>query len=176
MFIRTKKIKGKDYAYLVRNVWRKRIKNGKKGSRQKVSKYLGKVHRFEKIADNDFFKLFNVNDIAKYIEFRGQKGVIKDLIKLELINRGFKEGKILVNSDVQFNMENLAFIRDGKEAKAVIEMNEGFLCKETISKVINFKAGDEEREGMNLADAFVSAGLAVPEEVFVEYYKRFVGL
>lgn len=169
MFIRTKRIKGNDYAYLVRNVWRKRPKNGKKGSRQKVSKYLGRIYRFENIYHNSFVEFYKIKNIDEYIINKAKKDVIKDLIRLELVNVGFKEqGSLLVNDDLKFDIDNLTF-----SDNTVIEMNEGFLCKETISKIINFKAGDEEREGYNLANAFVEAGLKVQKEVFVEYYKRF---
>ena len=90
---------------------------------------------------------------------------------------GFKENNsILVNDGLQFNIETLTFSEKERAIKAVIEMNEGFLCKETINSILNFKQGDEEREGYNLANAFVEAGLKVPEDVFVEYYKRFFGL
>ena len=44
MFIRIKKIKGKEYAYLVKNTWKKR----KKSSRQTSSSYLGKVIKLKK--------------------------------------------------------------------------------------------------------------------------------
>lgn len=172
MFIRTKRIKGNDYAYLVRNVWRKRPKSGERGSRQKVSKYLGRIYRFEDIYHNsfvEFYKIKDIKDFNKYIDNKSKKDIIKDLIKIGLINIGFKEqGRLLVNDDLKFDIDNLTF-----SDKAVIEMNEGFLCKDTVSKIINFKAGDEEREGYNLANAFVEAGLKVPEEVFVGYYKRF---
>jgi len=54
-FIRTKRIKGHKYAYLVRNYWTK------KGSRQKSKKYLGRVVEFPKVKDIDFFFYFGRN-------------------------------------------------------------------------------------------------------------------
>ncbi len=55
-FIRTKKIDGKEYAYLVENKWYKRkVKGRGKGPRQKVTKYLGRVHSFDKVNDVDFY-------------------------------------------------------------------------------------------------------------------------
>ena len=173
MFIRKKRIKGIEYAYLVRNVWRKR----KKSSRQKVSKYLGRIYIFKCIYYNNFIEFYKINELDGYINKTGRKSIIKDLIRLELINMGFKENNsILVNDGLQFNIETLTFSEKERAIKAVIEMNEGFLCKETINSILNFKQGDEEREGYNLANAFVEAGLKVPEDVFVEYYKRFFGL
>ena len=41
-FVRVKRINGGTYAYLVENSWTR------KGTRQKVSRYLGKVHAVEK--------------------------------------------------------------------------------------------------------------------------------
>ena len=173
MFVRIKSIKGKDYAYMVRNVWRKR----KKGSRQKVAGYLGRVYRFENIYSKSFNEFYRIEDLESYVKNKGKKEVINDLIRLELVNRGFKEeGEKLVNGKLAFDMEKLAFFVSDKKAKAVIEMNEGFLCKETISRLVNFKSElEEEREGYDLANAFVEAGLSVPQEVFVEYYRVFFG-
>jgi len=170
MFIRKKRIKGNFYAYLVRNVWRKR----KKESRQKVSKYLGKIYRFENIVSNMFIEFYKIDKLADYIRTKGRKGVVKDLIKLELLNMGFKEeDKVLVNNGLQFNMETLTFYQEGKMIKAVIEMNEGFLCKETFDKIAGFKArGTEEEIGLELGNALLEAGLKVPNEVFVEMVER----
>ncbi|MBW2966023.1 hypothetical protein KY342_02890, partial [Candidatus Woesearchaeota archaeon] len=64
-FIRTKKIKGAEYAYIVENRWRKRRKNKVK---QKTNKYLGRVYRFNRVGVMDFFEFYKIEDINKYIE------------------------------------------------------------------------------------------------------------
>ena len=63
-FIRTKKIKGAEYAYIVENKWRKRRKNKVK---QIMSKYLGRVFRFDRVSVLDFFEFYKIEDINKYL-------------------------------------------------------------------------------------------------------------
>ena len=54
-FIRVKKINGKEYAYLVENKrYKRKFKSKNKGSRQKVSKYLGKIYFFNIENNIDF--------------------------------------------------------------------------------------------------------------------------
>ncbi len=65
MFIRKKKIKGKEYAYLVEN----KYINGR--VKQKVKRYLGKVFRFDRSGD---FPITTVFD-------KGRIDTIKDLLK-----------------------------------------------------------------------------------------------
>ena len=47
MFVRVKNIKGRKYAYLVENEWTPW------GSRQRVTKYLGKLVSLERIGNNE---------------------------------------------------------------------------------------------------------------------------
>ena len=70
VYIRIKKIKKKGreyrYAYLVENRWKKRVRKGsKKGARQKVKGYLGKVHDFSRVDDKDFISHFSVDDVKE---------------------------------------------------------------------------------------------------------------
>ena len=58
-FLRIKKVKGNEYAYLVENKW-------KSGSRQKVKGYIGRVHRFDKKEDKDFLGFKGINNIDEY--------------------------------------------------------------------------------------------------------------
>ena len=81
MFVRTKKIKNIEYAYLVENEWTS------KGTRQCVKKYLGKIIRPVRIKPNNF----KVDERKKY------KDSVKELIKHELENHAIKEtGKIVI--------------------------------------------------------------------------------
>ena len=86
-FIRTKKINGKEYAYLVSNKWYKRKHKGKnKGPRQKVSKYLGRVYVFNKVNDKDFLTFKNIKDLEQYLKnnSNNRSSIFKDLIEWEL--------------------------------------------------------------------------------------------
>ena len=61
-FFRIKKIKGKEYTYLVENEWKR------KGSRQKVKGYLGRIYRFDLKNKNSFIEFVKNDDLEKYIE------------------------------------------------------------------------------------------------------------
>ena len=181
-FIRVKEIGKKNgkkyrYAYLVSNKWRKRLKGGRKGSRQKVSKYLGRVLKIEKEKEIDFYEFIEI-DISKVEEYlkNNKSRIVNDLVRRELLERGFfeKEGKI-EKEEVRYDTELHKFVdlNEGED-KVVIEMNEGFLCKHTIRGLINFKndADDEREKGIELAKAFLEAGLKVPNEIFVGYFEK----
>ncbi|MBR9700035.1 hypothetical protein GOV09_06255 [Candidatus Woesearchaeota archaeon] len=163
-----KKIKGKEYAYLVENTWKKR----KKAARQKVSKYLGKVVRFDKVKDSDFFSFVG----KKPEEYKNTKeGMLKDLIRYELLLRGFsEEGMLLKKDTLIFDLNQKRFIDKGKEKKLVIEMNEGFLCKHTLRKVLSFRSfeEDEREKGIKLAKILLETGLKVPQEIFISFFEK----
>ena len=102
--------------------------------------------------------------------------IVLDLVKYELMIRGFKlNGHFMEKDGLMFDCKLRKFVDSkGKEVRVVIEMNEGFLCKYTISSLLNFKpSGDDEHFiGVNLAKAFLEAGLNVPKEVFVGYFEK----
>jgi hypothetical protein len=179
-FIRIKGIGKRDgkkysYAYLVENRWRKRLKGNKKGSRQKVSRYLGKVLKIEKEREFGFFEFINIKDNPNYLESNKEK-IVEDLVRYELFVRGFIEiEQIMEKNRLRFDLRKNRFIdAEGNEENIVIEMNEGFLCSYTLSRLINFKSdNDDEREkGIALAKTFLEAGLAIPKEIFIGYYEK----
>lgn len=185
VYIRLKKIrkKGKEYryAYLVENRWRKRVRKGsKRGARQKVKGYLGKVHEFSRVDDKEFMSHFSVQDIRGYFDEHGMEKIVRDLVRLELLNHGFKEnGDFYANENLAVYISDRGFFiknfKEEKDRKIVIAMNEGFLCKETFDKLINFNArGDEREVGLELGNALLEVGLRVPKEVFVEMFERVV--
>ncbi len=184
-YIRVKKIKKKSgreyrYAYIVENKWKKRVRKGsKKGARQKVKGYLGKVHDFSRVGEGDFISHFDVKDVKAHFDEHKVEGVIKDLLRLELMNHGFEEtGDFYANGELAVYIGEEFFIKNlnsEKDNKLVIAMNEGFLCKETLSKVLNFKpSGTPKEVGLALGNALLEAGLKVPNEIFVEIFNRVV--
>lgn len=201
MFIRIKRIKKKNkeypYAYIVANRWMKKAKR----SKQKVKKYLGRVYFLEKVNNNDFFEFYSIKDVKGYVKKNDKKRIINDLIRFELINHGFKEqGNFLIKDNIYFNKNsNEVFINikkindkiinsgkindkksiinknDNSNNKIVLAMNEGFLCDETIKRLFGRFEGDEREVGFKLANAFVEAGLKIPEELFVCIFEKIVG-
>ncbi|MBD3163952.1 hypothetical protein GF323_02020 [Candidatus Woesearchaeota archaeon] len=201
-FIRIKRISGKEYAYLVSNKWRKRLKRKKgerkgetkpgKGSRQKVNKYLGRVLKLDKVKEMGFFEYINIKENADYLKSSKEK-IVRDLAGYELFLRGFvkkgKEGKggkegtgqrarkvdKMTLGRLCFDLDSRKFTDTcGKEIKAVLEMNEGFLCRHTLHRLLNFKLKheDEREDGIGLAKAFLEAGLKVPKEIFIGYFQK----
>ena len=186
-YIRLKRFKRKSgkvvtYAYVVKNVWKKRVPKGSmKGARQKVKGYLGKVHDFERVSDREFMSHFNVSDVKGHFDEHGKDKVIRDLVRVELLNHGFSEtGDFYANNDIAVYLGDKDFfiknLTEEKDRKLVIAMNEGFLCKETLSKVLKFKPNGTPKEvGLALGNALLEAGIKVPNEIFVEIFNRVVG-
>ena len=79
-FVRIKKIKDKEYAYLIKNRWLKT----KKQPKQKVIGYLGKVLRptindeMDKIS---FFDYKSIHEPDDYAKTNNKENILKDLIE-----------------------------------------------------------------------------------------------
>ena len=175
-FIRKKKIKNREYAYIVENRWRKRVgKGSKKGARQQVKGYLGRVFKLEPKKEIDFFSHFSIDSAEEYIKDNDKEAIIKDLLRFELIKHGFEEaGKLLSNGSILVDLDSIGFYNaEGNDSKKIVlELNEGFMCKETIESLVNLKIKENEDSGFKLASAFVEAGLKVPKEVFVGFFGK----
>ncbi|MFH1592934.1 MAG: hypothetical protein ABIB47_06225 [Candidatus Woesearchaeota archaeon] len=175
MFIRIKKIQNQEYAYLVKNIWRKR----KKSSRQKVTKYLGKVHKTNKTKDvklEEFLKIKNLQDYLKNTE---HKKIIKDIIRLELFNHNFKEITkatwLYETQNIKINLRDKKVVNTKSKKLACLEINNNFLCGYTLSRLMDFnpkKGLTELQVGKQLANSFESAGILVPKEIFVLIAKK----
>lgn len=159
MFFRVKKIKGKEYAYIVENEW------GRKGSRQKVKGYLGRVYRFDLKSDVNFVQFRKIKNLQDYIKNNENNKIITDLAEWELFkfNVNKEEFSIdLSNKKIQKNNKNVAMM-----------INDGFLCNVTLKSLLDFKLEhDEQNDGYRLARAFVEAGIKVPQEVFIGLFGK----
>ncbi|MCK4589959.1 MAG: hypothetical protein KAT77_05945 [Nanoarchaeota archaeon] len=180
-FLRVKKIKGNDYAYLVKNNWTS------KGPRQEVKRYLGRVHRFKGKGSYD------VNFVAS------KKGFLIELVKFELskVSGKLKKEKIEFDdkklnffkgtgkSKIRENQRFSVSLRNSKNSKeisgttqggnrgCVLGLNQGFMCDYTLRRILNFKKkGDIEVDSVKLAKFFIEAGFEVPQEYFIEYFER----
>ncbi len=140
-FIRTKRIYNQDYAYLVENEWTD------KGSRQKSSKYLGKVFNIEK--KSNFHRVEGLN----------YKEIILNLIKQELKN----------HSSNDFSFDEKKLTRGSRVV--ILAINEGFLCDHTIRKLLDFKPV-HILKGEELANLLVEAGIKLTPDQFVELCEK----
>ncbi|MBI2650097.1 hypothetical protein HYX04_02160 [Candidatus Woesearchaeota archaeon] len=153
-FFRIKKIKGKEYAYMVESKWHK------KGSRQKVKGYIGRAYRFDLKNNVDFLRHSKIEDVQNYIQSNGKNRIINDLVEWELFKFGISKEEFSIdlgNANIKKNKKNAALL-----------INDGFMCSLTLKKLLDFKPeGDEQTDGYRLARAFVEAGIKVPQDIFV---------
>ncbi len=151
-FIRTKLIKGKEYAYLVSNTWTIN------GSRQNVKAYLGRVIRLNRERNA-------ITDISN----SEYKDAVIALITQELVNHGFNEK--LSRDNTKIDLENRKIINKNKNT--VVGMNEGYLCTYTLNNLMTLQlTGYEEQAGTQLATALVEAGLKIDNEIFVQLFEK----
>ena len=187
VFIRKKKINGQEYAYLVKNKWTQ------KGSRQKA-KYLGKIVHLDVVNDISFdeysMKKYDCS-MNEFVKEKSKAEIVNELIIYELVRRGFdvrditikkknliskvekSVESVLSNDLFYYKSRSLLKIRTLKEV--VLEMNEGFLCKWSIYKLIRAKITgyDERDQGIKLAKVLLEAGLKVENDVFVLLFSKF---
>ena len=173
MFIRIKKIKGIEYAYLVKSVWKK------KTARQKVVKYLGRVHILEKtnpISFDEFIEQYNLKITSK----TSFKEIIQYLMAWTFCQHGFTKDP-LVQKKWLFNHGKI--VGDPAKLKLytknrnlTLKCNDGYmnsftlkeLCKIQISK----KTEEQRQAATMLAKAFVTAGIAIPQDIFIDVFQK----
>ncbi len=164
MFIRSKTISNKNYAYLVRTKWDKRSKKVK----QKVSKYLGPIKKLDKIKDIEFFDYYNY-DKNKYIDSVKIKDLVRDLTEHELFKHGFTRL-------TKYKMSNGAFEINLEKLDTVLEMNEGYMNRYTLRELEKYDKILDEAESkipFKFASLFVNAGLNIDHDLFIELYQKF---
>lgn len=158
-FFRIKKLKAKEYAYIVENSWHE------KGSRQKVKSYIGRVYRFNLLKNVDFFEFLKIENAQAYVENNDKNKIICELIEWELFRFGVNKSEFLIDlneKNVKKNKKNIA-----------LNINDGFICNVTLKNLLEFKSeGDEQNDGYRLARAFVEAGIKVPQDVFVGLFGK----
>lgn len=158
MFVRAKTIKGKKYAYLVKNRWTKM------GPRQKVSKYLGRVIELS-LKKDIHFEEFADPDTYSPLE------LVKRIIAYELYLHGFDGTKNKwALDDITVDLAN-AQVKKNKK-KVVLGLNNDFLCNFTLRRLLRFKTtSDKDTAARELATAFIHAGIPVDQELFIKVFQ-----
>lgn len=151
MFIRKKKIKGNEYAYLVANKY-----NKKKGqSRQKSLTYLGRIIRFPESKDQINAKSINQS------------------ITNELAPRGFEQkNKQLIRGGIVVDVQKARVTKLNKPA--CLEINQGFLCAHTLHNLLNFQPPKSTNSDVAkaFASAFVNAGININQDSFISIFNN----
>ncbi len=171
MFVRLKKIKGLEYAYLVKNVWKK------KTPRQKVVQYLGRIHAPPKGMTCSFDE-FCVQEKKQITEKTTYPELVRALFEWTLFQHGFTKvaqkkafythGKIIADPE--------KYTLQIKKRQLTMKFNEGYMNQYSMKELLNIKlskAIDEPRQAATiLAKAFVNAGIAVPQNIFIEVFQK----
>ena len=119
----------------------------------------------------DFYEHHGISAVEGYIKNRSKKGIVLDVIKLELFNYGFKEKKGEWEKDGCFVNLSRREVYNKKGNPIALAFNDGFLTGYAIKKLINFRA-DYEEEGYDYAKMFVEAGLSIPKDIFVGVFSK----
>lgn len=161
MFLRIKRVKGHEYAYLVENKW-----NGKekKEAKQKVKRYLGRVFSYNIENNIDFFEFVKSGEPSSYLENKDYEQVLNDLITWEFNKHG-------ITDDILVHYNRCKVQKDGRDV--CIRLNDGLLCGLTLKRIWRFEGkGSEPEVGKRLAKALVEAGINVPQDVFVGLFEK----
>jgi hypothetical protein len=158
MFVRVKRVKGRNYGYLVKNTWTK------KGPRQKVIKYIGAVLQPDKTEG----ALGRTNG---FLQAGSAQDMITGLIARELLSHGFSEESAgwHVRDSVRVHPGRGVVLCKGRAA--AIMMNEGFLCTPNISELRKLVEGGA-MGGLELANSLLEAGICIQKEEFVEFFMK----
>jgi uncharacterized protein YejL (UPF0352 family) len=159
MFIRPKRIKKHEYAYLVRNRWTK------KGTRQKA-RYLGRIHELQKQSDIPYPM------DSRFLLRASAREIVESLVSWVLEAHGFKKDKsLLALGDIEVNL-NSATVKQGSQ-DIVLRIGEDYMCRDSLRKLQRFKSDkDAKGVGLDLAKAFIGAGIQVPPEIFVIVFQK----
>ncbi len=173
MFVRIKKIKGLEYAYLVKNVWKG------KTPRQKVVQYLGRVHAPPKGISCSFDE-FCAQEKKRITEKTAYPEIVCALFEWTLIQHGFTKDPLIKkkwrydNGKIVGDSEKCTFFT--KKRDVTLKINEGYMNAFTLKELLAIRLNknlDEPRQAATLlARAFVNAGIAVPQDVFIEIFQR----
>lgn len=152
MFVRIKNINGNNYSYLVENEWTPW------GSRQRVTKYLGRTYKPNRINGQEF-------ELPS-----GKHEAILHAVKQELLNHGFKEiNGIFEQGGITAHLENKTVKRGKKDI--TLAMNEGFLCSHTLKQLLSFTPRENKEESATeLAKLALEAGLNLSPDQFAHLF------
>ena len=155
MFIRIKKIKGGEYAYLVENTWKR------KTSRQTVKEYLGKVVH---LTEHEI-------PFTESIEALPFREAALRIIHWQLERCGFVNGEN--HPDYRYNKEQHQITSKRTGKTVVLKSHDGYLSKPSIEHLISYiPVGTEEEIAYDLARAFVECGIHLEHELFVQLFEK----
>lgn len=157
-FVRAKKIKGKEYGYLVQNLWKK----GK--VKQVTKKYLGKII----VCEGEDGHIEANPSLSK-------KEFILELLVHYFALFGFEKHPrklAVVKDDITIHFPSKKIMQNDKAV--VLKLNERYVYSGLLSRLLDFyePEGEDERPGTRLAQACSDIGLTIHPQSFITLYKK----
>lgn len=154
MFVRLKKINGREYGYLVENTWTSQ------GPRQTVTGYIGKIIRPPRVHTTPFTPANGT-----------YRDIITQILHHTLLDHGFSsDGNTYQKDRTSINLRTHTVAENGKPA--VLAIDQGFLCDHTISQLLTLTHKEKPEEAMHaLAHALVKAGITISTENMVTLFE-----
>lgn len=172
MFVRLKKLKGYNYAYLVVNQWTK------KGPRQKIKKYLGRCIHLDKKTDLEI----GIKNIKEFVYGNEPKKILSKVFEHELLKFGFKKDTqrpgFMFFEEIEAKPKTFKLYHKENKNDIVLKINEGYLCEYLLKKILKFSKKDNEEEVQNndairFAELFIMAGINIDKNIFIELFQKF---
>ena len=173
MFVRAKTVKGKKYAYLVKNIWKK----GK--VKQITKKYLGKIIDFsetkQEIEENNEI-------IFQDIDFSQKTPLImKQLIINEFESLGFnfdlkhtlRKGEPKSKEEIIIKLtKKVKFLQNKKNV--VLFFNKRYVYPKLLELILDFyePETEDDKKGEKLAFRLRDAGITIEQEDFIRLYRK----
>ena len=71
--------------------------------------------------------------------------IAKDVIRYELVKHGFNiEEDSLLKDSIKVDLKTAKVFDENTKKNIVLRLNEGFLCRDTLKRLISFKGEGEE--------------------------------
>ena len=154
VFVRSKNIKGKKYAYLVENEWvNKKVK-------QKVKQYLGPI-----------VLLPSITNKLSSLDFSFKKKLLQQLFSREFLARGASQEKdIFFFDSVSINLSSFEITRKNKPV--VLQLSNSYLHSSLLKELCTFYQPEtsDDVPGKKLAQLISKAGLTIDSSEFIELY------
>ena len=173
MFVRAKTVKGKKYAYLVKNV----CKKGK--VKQITKKYLGKIidlsETKQKVEENNESFFENNIDFSQNIN-----SIMKQLIINEFESLGFvfdskhtlRKGEPKSKEEIIIKLtKKVKFLQNKKHV--VLFFNNRYVYPKLIELLLDFyePESEDDKKGEKLAFRLRDAGINIEQEDFIQLYR-----
>lgn len=167
IFVRAKTVKGKKYAYLVKNIWKK----GK--VKQITKKYLGKIIDLSQI---DYIEQDTIIDFSQNNDLCMKQLIVNEFLSLGFIfddKHTLRKGELKSKEEIIIKLTKKVKIIQNKK-DVVLFFNKRYVYPKLIELLLHFyePESEEDKKGEKLAFRLRDAGINIAQEDFIKLYKK----